>query len=70
VRHPMYAGGIPLFTGMPLWLESYAGALLAVVPIAMLILRIGLEERVLREGLEGYEEYTRRVRYRLIPSVW
>src|SRR5262245_11860338 len=70
VRHPMYAGGVPLFVGMPLWLESYAAALFAVVPIGMLVLRIRIEEQFLRRELAGYDAYTGRVRYRLIPFLW
>ncbi len=70
VRHPMYAAGILLMIGAPLWLESYAAALLASVPVALLIVRIRIEERFLRRELEGYDAYTRRVRYRLIPFVW
>lgn len=70
VRHPMYAGGILFIVGIPLWLESYAGALLTLAPIATLILRILLEERFLIRKLEGYEAYMKRVRYRLIPFLW
>jgi protein-S-isoprenylcysteine O-methyltransferase Ste14 len=70
VRHPMYAGAVLLFIGMPLWLESYAAALLASVPIGMLVVRIRIEELFLRRELPGYDAYTRRVRYRLIPFVW
>jgi protein-S-isoprenylcysteine O-methyltransferase Ste14 len=44
VRHPMYAGAVPLLVGMPLWLESYAAALLASVPIGTLVVRIVVEE--------------------------
>jgi protein-S-isoprenylcysteine O-methyltransferase Ste14 len=40
VRHPMYAGAVPLLIGIPLWLESYAAALLAIVPILLLAVRI------------------------------
>jgi protein-S-isoprenylcysteine O-methyltransferase Ste14 len=29
-----------------------------------------LEDRTLQEELEGYSEYVRRVRYRLIPGLW
>jgi len=54
---------------MPLWLGSYAAALLAIVPIALLAVRILFEERFLRRELTGYEEYMRRIRYRLIPFV-
>jgi protein-S-isoprenylcysteine O-methyltransferase Ste14 len=70
VRHPMYAGGVLVMAGMPLWLESYAALLLASVPVALLALRILIEERFLRRELEGYDDYTRRVRYRLIPLLW
>ena len=70
VRHPMYAGAAPLIVGMGLWLGSYAGALLAAVPIAVLVLRIKTEERLLRRELRSYEDYTRRVRWRIVPFVW
>jgi protein-S-isoprenylcysteine O-methyltransferase Ste14 len=70
VRHPMYAGAIPFFIGLPLWLESYAAVLVACIPIALLTLRIVIEEKFLRRELAGYETYTQRVRYRLIPFVW
>ena len=70
VRHPMYAGGALLMVGIPLWLESYPAALLASVPIAAIALRILFEERFLRRELKGYEPYTGRVRYRLIPFLW
>jgi protein-S-isoprenylcysteine O-methyltransferase Ste14 len=70
VRHPMYAGAVPLLVGMPLWLESYAAAMLASVPIGPLAVRILVEEQFLRRELAGYEAYTARVQYRLIPFVW
>jgi protein-S-isoprenylcysteine O-methyltransferase Ste14 len=70
VRHPMYAGGIPFIIGTCLWLGSYAAALLAIVPIAAIALRIQIEERFLRQKLEGYQAYTERIRYRLIPFLW
>ena len=70
VRHPMYAGIIPVLVGMCLWLGSYAGALLAVVPVAILAVRIVLEERFLRQALPGYDAYTARVRWRLVPHLW
>ena len=70
VRHPMYAGGILVIIGMPLWLESYAATVLASVPIATVFLRIVFEEDFLRRELEGYDEYTAKVRYRLIPFLW
>jgi protein-S-isoprenylcysteine O-methyltransferase Ste14 len=70
VRHPMYAGGIAFIIGMCLWLGSYAAALLAIVPIAGIALRLQIEESFLRQQLEGYQAYTERIRYRLIPFLW
>jgi protein-S-isoprenylcysteine O-methyltransferase Ste14 len=70
VRHPMYAGGILFIVGIPLWLESYAGVLLSVVPIGTMVLRVLIEERFLRRQLKGYVAYMKRVRYRLIPFLW
>ncbi len=70
VRHPMYAGMIPMLVGVALWLESYAGALFALVPGGLLALRIVFEERFLKRELKGYDAYTQRVRYRLIPFLW
>jgi protein-S-isoprenylcysteine O-methyltransferase Ste14 len=70
VRHPIYLGAVLVLIGMPLWLESYAAALLASLPIALLAVRILIEERFLSQELKGYEAYRDRVRWRLIPLVW
>jgi protein-S-isoprenylcysteine O-methyltransferase Ste14 len=70
VRHPMYVSMIPMLVGIPLLLGSWWG--LAVVPVfvALVSVRIRIEERELRAGLPGYAEYTTKVRYRLIPGLW
>jgi protein-S-isoprenylcysteine O-methyltransferase Ste14 len=70
VRHPMYTGAVLLMIGLPLWLQSWAGTLLAIVPIATLVARIFCEERLLRRELEDYGVYAAKVRYRLIPLLW
>ena len=70
VRHPMYAGAVLFEIGIPLWLGSYAGVLAAGVPIAILLLRIAIEERFLVRELRGYAAYTTRVPSRLLPGVW
>jgi protein-S-isoprenylcysteine O-methyltransferase Ste14 len=70
VRHPMYAGTALILIGMPLFLGSTAGALAALVPIAVLAVRIGVEEGFLRRELAGYVGYAERVRFRLVPGVW
>ncbi len=70
VRHPMYAVTVWLFLSIPVVLGSW-WALLCFLPyIAVIVLRIRNEEKVLEEGLEGYKEYKERVRYRLLPFVW
>ena len=44
--------------------------MLAIIHIGTLVLRIRIEEEFLRQELNGYEEYTKRKRYRLIPFLW
>ena len=70
VRHPMYAGALLFFAGMSLLLGSWWGLLPTVVLGVLFGVRIPIEERALRGGLVGYEEYARRVRYRLVPFFW
>jgi protein-S-isoprenylcysteine O-methyltransferase Ste14 len=70
VRHPMYAGAILVCLGAPLALGSWWGFLLTPVVTGVLAWRLLDEERYLREHLRGYAEYTRTVRYRLVPYVW
>lgn len=70
VRHPMYVGALIMIAGMPLALDSYWALLTFVPAVAVLALRIGDEEKMLRQELTGYEEYTQKVRYRLVPGLW
>jgi protein-S-isoprenylcysteine O-methyltransferase Ste14 len=70
VRHPMYAGNPLVNVGLSFWLGSYTAALFAAIPLGLLIVRIGLEERFLRRELPGYGEYAVRVPSRLLPGIW
>ncbi len=70
VRHPMYAGAVLWLLGMPLLLGSWWGVAAVPFMTAGLALRALGEERLLRRELTGYEEYARKVRFRLIPGVW
>jgi protein-S-isoprenylcysteine O-methyltransferase Ste14 len=70
IRHPMYAGALPLLVGMPIALGSWWGVLVMAVIMPALIWRILDEERFLAKSLSGYVAYQRKVRYRLIPRVW
>lgn len=70
VRHPMYLGIILAFLGMPLALGSFWGLVPAFLIVALFVYRTHREDRMLAGGLSGYTEYTKRVRYRLLPRVW
>ncbi|BBY14695.1 methyltransferase family protein [Mycolicibacterium litorale] len=70
VRHPMYLGALTMMVATPLALDSYWGMLVAPAAVPLLALRVLDEERLLTEQLPGYREYTRTVRYRLLPGVW
>jgi protein-S-isoprenylcysteine O-methyltransferase Ste14 len=70
VRHPFYAADPLIFVGLSFWLESYTAALFAIVPTALMVSRLMLEERVLRDAFPAYAAYAKRVRYRLVPGLW
>jgi protein-S-isoprenylcysteine O-methyltransferase Ste14 len=70
VRHPMYVGVLIMVIGVPLALGSWWGLLVVLASIAILVLRILDEEKMLRGQLEGYDAYARGVRYRLVPRLW
>jgi protein-S-isoprenylcysteine O-methyltransferase Ste14 len=70
VRHPGYAGMIAGISASGLALGSWIGFALALGYAALIARRVIFEDRFLRRDLPGYEDYTGRVRYRLIPHVW
>ncbi len=70
VRHPMYFAALFLFVGIPIALGSWWGLLLVPVFVAILVVRILNEEKLLVRDLPGYADYTHKVRYRLIPGIW
>jgi protein-S-isoprenylcysteine O-methyltransferase Ste14 len=70
VRHPGYAGNIPPLLGIVLALSSVWTLIPAAVALIIMVIRTALEDQALQEELPGYREYTRRVRYRLIPGVY
>lgn len=70
VRHPMYAGALLLFIGAPLLLNSIYGLLLGLLLIVTIAIRSLGEEAMLSQELEGYSDYMKKVRWRLIPFVF
>lgn len=70
VRHPMYMATTILFLSMPLVLASPLSFLVLLLYIPLIAKRIRNEEAVLEKGLEGYTEYKKKVKYRMVPFVW
>ena len=70
VRHPMYLASVLMFLSIPLVMGSwYALIPFAFYPLLMVV-RILDEEKLLTAELSGYEEYKRKVKYRMIPFIW
>ena len=70
IRHPMYAGALILLFGTPIALGSWWGILMVIPMAFVLVLRLLDEEKFLRQGLPGYTDYCRRVKFRLAPMIW
>lgn len=70
VRHPGYLSSLPAFPLGGLALGSWWALAPLVAGIFLLLRRTVIEDRFLREHLAGYEEYSERVRYRLVPGLW
>ena len=70
VRHPMYMATTLMFLAMPLVLGSPISFLVMLGYIPVIAKRIGNEEMVLEKGLEGYKDYKKKVRYKMVPFLW
>ncbi len=71
VRHPMYTGFIFFITGVNIWLGTYLSLLLSLVFLAIALKsRISIEEKTLLKDLNGYDEYCKKVKYRIIPFLF
>ncbi|MBE6132281.1 MAG: DUF1295 domain-containing protein [Erysipelotrichaceae bacterium] len=70
VRHPMYTATLVVFLSMPLILGSLISFFIFLLYPILIIIRIIGEEKLLEKELEGYIEYKKKVKYRLIPFIW
>lgn len=70
VRHPMYFATLLLFLAMPLVLGSLVSFIVFLAYPFIIAKRIKNEEEVLSRELEGYEDYKKKVRYRMLPFIW
>lgn len=70
VRHPMYLGSVLMLLGNPLVWGSIWALIISAVIVALMIWRTSREDKTLRQELPGYDEFTKRTRYRLLPGIW
>lgn len=70
VRHPMYGATVLMFLSIPVVLGSWFSLIVFLAYPFIIAVRILNEEKLLSEELEGYTEYKKRVKYRLIPFIW
>jgi len=70
VRHPMYSSTLILFLSMGLVLGSPISFAILLLYVPLIAKRIKNEEKVLVQGLEGYEAYRKKVKYKVIPFIW
>lgn len=70
VRHPSYAGAVLASVALPFMLSALWAFIPATLLVVALVVRTGLEDRMLMEELEGYPRYAEQTRYRLVPGLW
>ena len=70
VRHPMYSATLFLFLSMGVILGAPVSLIVLLFYVPIIASRMKNEEKVLEEGLRGYREYRKRVRYKVIPYIW
>lgn len=70
VRHPMYSATIIMFLSMPIVLGSVISFAIFLFYPFIIAKRIKNEEEVLANELEGYIEYQKKVKYRMLPFLW
>lgn len=70
IRHPGYLGFILMMTAMPLALGSLYALTMSACSAILFIVRTAMEDATLKMELQGYADYAKKVRYRLVPYIW
>jgi len=70
IRHPGYAGTFLQSIGIPILLGSVWAIIPGIIAVICMTIRTYLEDATLQRELEGYQEYSREVRFRLVPGIW
>jgi protein-S-isoprenylcysteine O-methyltransferase Ste14 len=66
VRHPVYASEFVFYFGLLLAVANLTALAVFLVWWALQVCRMLLEER----AIQGYADYMKRVRWRVLPGVW
>jgi protein-S-isoprenylcysteine O-methyltransferase Ste14 len=70
VRHPGYVAMIVVSLVDALIIGSLYALIPSILAVGVTIMRTFLEDRMLQNELEGYSEYAKRIKHRLIPGIW
>jgi len=70
IRHPGYVGFIVMVLATPLFLGTLYALLMSGITTILLIIRTSLEDKTLKNELDGYLEYSNKVKFKLIPFIW
>ncbi|NMB55469.1 MAG: isoprenylcysteine carboxylmethyltransferase family protein [Leptolinea sp.] len=70
MRHPGYAGTLLTYLATPFLLDSAWALIPAMILVILMVIRTRLEDRFLHQNLDGYADYAKRTRFRLIPGIW
>jgi len=70
VRHPGYLAGILYTLSIPLIIGSLYTFIPVGIYVLLIVVRTLLEDRTLQRELNGYSEYSKKVKYRLLPWLW
>ncbi len=70
IRHPGNAGMIIGTMGLPLLFMSAWSAIPVLISVIVIVIRTHWEDILLKEELEGYQDYHRITLFRLIPGIW
>jgi protein-S-isoprenylcysteine O-methyltransferase Ste14 len=70
IRHPGYLGMMISLIAFPVVLQSLWSALPAFLALVVLLVRTDREDKTLEMELDGYSEYMKRTKYRIIPFLY
>ena len=70
MRHPMYSGILLQYSAFPLCCGSVLGVIMWMAVVIVIVLRTDAEEAMLVKGLQGYDDYMKKVKYRFFSMLY